>query len=154
MQKVLEWRIEECEVERAKMRRFGEQLQQLEQELGVLTAENRAVRTRVLQTAVLESFDLSPIPAFEERLKKAGILLQARKATVLIAIGEQRQKLLESQRRVDLLQKLRDRRLAEWVGALNVENERFAAEAFLGRWTASRTDQSRRRLELNVAKSS
>ncbi len=149
LQKVLEWRSTEREMESAKMRRLAEELQRLADEISAVEAEIRAVRKRVLESAGpgsprLESWDLSPIPAFEERLKKAAAVLQTRKVALTLEVGEQRQKLLEAQRRVDLMQKLREKRFAAWTAAHNLENEQFAAEAFLGRWAAERTNGARR----------
>jgi len=41
---------------------------------------------------------------------------------------------LEAQRRVRLLERLRERRFSEWEAELNRELEALAAESYLARW--------------------
>ena len=47
--------------------------------------------------------------------------------------------MLEARRRCRLLEKLKERRLAEWRAAAEREIEALAAEAFLTRWNQERS---------------
>jgi predicted transcriptional regulator len=52
-------------------------------------------------------------------------------------LQEQQRQLVEAERKVKLLEKLRTKRLDEWENEMLKEQETFAADAYLARWVIS-----------------
>ena len=88
----------------------------------------RAVR----QSAVVEAGDLWALAAYRQRLMAELQALDRRRGAKQVAA--QRQKVLEAQRQCRLLEKLEQRRQAEWQREADREMESLAAESFLARW--------------------
>ena len=92
-------------------------------------------RRWVSNNTPMESTTISTMNDFQRQAK---ILIQRmdRQKAELTGQGEtQKLKVIEYQRRVKLLEKLRGKRLSEWEAAMQNEQETFASDAFLARWS-------------------
>ena len=138
LEKVLAWRRTELELEQYKMRLLCVELEQIEQSRARLTAERVVAHHEILRARRIDGADLN---AHAARLvyfdgQERALLRRRREQEQLIA--EAHKRLLEAQRRLRLLEKLKSGRHAQWQIELNREIEAFAAEAHLARWNGDR----------------
>lgn len=138
LEKVLAWRRTELELEQYKMRLLCVELEQIEQSRARLTAERVVAHHEILRARRIDGTDLNAHAArlvyFDGR--ERALLRRRREQEQLIA--EAHKRLLEAQRRLRLLEKLKAGRHAQWQTELNREIETFAAEAHLARWNRER----------------
>jgi flagellar FliJ protein len=131
---VWSWRHLEREMEQARLEGLLAELREIENRLAGLEAERRASARAVLGRGELDAAELSALEAYlRERARRREALAGAR-ADCGRRIEEQRRRVLEAERNARLLDKLKDRRLAEWRAECNRELETLAAETFLAHW--------------------
>ena len=138
LEKVLAWRRTELELEQYKMRLLCVELERIEQSRARLTAERVVAHHEILRARRIDGAELN---AHAARLvyfdgQERALLRRRREQEQLIA--EAHKRLLEAQRRLRLLEKLKASRHAQWQTELNREIEAFAAEAHLVRWNRER----------------
>jgi hypothetical protein len=78
------------------------------------------------------------MPDYQRGIKSRLEKLRQQKQDLLKRRQEQQRLTVEAERRVKLLEKLREQRFAEWEAAMEREQESFAGDAYLARWGASR----------------
>jgi len=138
LEKVLAWRRTELELEQYRMRLLCVELEQIEQSRARLTAERVVAHHEILRARRIDGAELN---AHAARLvyfdgQERALLRRRREQEQLIA--EAHKRLLEAQRRLRLLEKLKAGRHAQWKTELNREIEAFAAESHLARWNVER----------------
>jgi len=134
LQKVLEWRRTQMEVEEARLRQHAA-LAELEQLRSNLEAAAFDAESSVREQNEVAGFDLAALEAFHRHVERRRRHLDAQRAARERQIAEQKETLLEARRRYRLLENLRDRRLYEWRAAVDREVENFAGEAYLAGFT-------------------
>jgi flagellar FliJ protein len=136
LERVLEIRRMEADRERAQADRIRQAIADLalrERQL-LATRDEAAGSLRVPQAQVpqhtIEAMDgfSQYVRAQRERFAQARTKLEAELAAQLARV-------IEAQRRVKLLEKLKERRLADWKSATAKELEELAADSFLNRFT-------------------
>ena len=137
LSRVHELRREQLEVEEAKLGLLLAERQALEAES--LRIENEAAATRVslMVTGSAESQDLVASDTYLRRLAVERKKHAARTAEWQGRAAAQRHAVVEARRRVRLLDRLEERRRAEWGKAVDREQENLSAELFLARWKRS-----------------
>ena len=138
LEKVLAWRRTELELEQYRMRLLCVELEQIEQSRARLTAERVVAHHEILRARRIDGAELN---AHAARLvyfdgQERALLRRRREQEELINVAHKR--LLEAQRRLRLLEKLKTGRHAQWKTELNREIEAFAAESHLARWNVER----------------
>ena len=129
---VLAWREVELTRERDELgKRIGGE-QRLKQNLANLRAERQAARDD-LQCRPFQGADLRALAAYLLACEPREQTLRQQIAAAQRAIAEQRLRVLEADRRVRLLVKLKERRLAEWTSAMDRQMEALAQDS----WTAT-----------------
>ncbi len=131
---VLGWRRLQVETEEVKLRRLFEQLRQADLARERVQAEKLESGRAVLHSASPSSAELAAMEAHSRHLTRELARLAVEKLRCEQRIAEQRGRLVEAQRAMRLLEKLRDKQLTEWNEAANREQEAAAAELFLGKW--------------------
>jgi hypothetical protein len=135
LRRALEWRTMQLELERDKLRQATAGLA----EMALAAVRLELVKSRaegaVCQSAAVEAGDLWALAAYRQRLIAELQALALRRAAAERQAAAQRQKVLEAQRQCRLLEKLEQRRHAEWRRAQDREMESVAAESFLARWS-------------------
>jgi flagellar export protein FliJ len=131
---VLRWRETILEQEEAKLQRLFLEQQRIALAIERTHAEGVAAEQGIREQRVMVSTDLRSLAAFRLALEERRESLMRKKAHQATLIERQRQAVLEAERRVQLLVKLKDRRVLEWQYEAGRETETFAQEAFLGRW--------------------
>lgn len=133
LDRILHWRETQFEQERAVGERLVRQRLELDASAVRLT-EARTTEEHALATAPeMESSPLLSMSGFQLRIEREKAALGAQRAALDRAIANQLAKTMEARRRVRLLERLRDKRKAEWTAESQAEQERFASETWLGR---------------------
>ena len=138
LEKVLAWRRTELELEQYKMRLLCVELEQIEQSRARLTAERVVAHHEILRARRIDGAELNAHAARLVYFDGQDRALLRRRSEQEQLIAEAHKRLLEAQRRLRLLEKLKAGRHAQWQTELNREIEAFAAEAHLARWNRDR----------------
>lgn len=130
----LKWRRTQLDLEENKMRQLAGNLEEMALAAVKLDMVKARAEAAVRQAAVVEAGDLWSLAAYRQRMLAELQALALRRAACERQLAAQRQKVLEAQRQCRLLEKLEQRRHAEWRKAADREMESLAAESFLARW--------------------
>jgi flagellar export protein FliJ len=134
LRRVLEWRRTQFELEENKLRQVAATLEELRLAAVRLDLVKGRAEVAVRQSAVVEACDLWALAAYRQRLIAELKALALRRTACQREVDAQRQKVMEAQRQCRLLEKLEQRRRAEWSRAADREMENLAAESFLALW--------------------
>ena len=138
LDRVLDWRRKQCEVEESRLAACLAVAQDTERRIEALRAERTAIDRELLSRPAIPAADFLNLSRYRLRAGKEELDLGEERRQRMQAAAEQRVRVLQAQRRVKLLEKMRDRRLAEYDIAAARELEQAAAEAFLVRWSQAR----------------
>jgi hypothetical protein len=134
LRQALKWRTTQLELEENKLRQLSASLEEMALAAVRLDLVKSRAEGAVRQSAAVEAGDLWALAAYRQRLIAEMHALAGRRAACEQQVSGQRQKVMEAQRQCRLLEKLEQRRLAEWQKAADREMESLAAESFLARW--------------------
>lgn len=136
LERVLEWRRTERDVEDQRLRQIHAELERLQGEQARLQAARVTAEMEVLRAGPVEARELVALAAYRRRLEqdRQRVLEQSRECRA--RADAQRARCLEADRRCRLLEKLRARKLAEHLLAGDREQETAAAESYLAQWPA------------------
>ena len=131
LEKVLHWRRVQLELEEDELQRRAASLAALDRARAELEAA--AIRTEVMvrEWHPVSGGDLAALAGFRLHIRDEEQTLARRRAERQRQFEAQQQVLLEARRRCRLLERLRERRLAEWRLENDRELDQFAAECFL-----------------------
>jgi hypothetical protein len=82
----------------------------------------------------MEGRDLAALASYRSGMQKRKQEVSARRRQSQMALEKQQALMLEARRRCRLLERLRERRRAEWQAACDRELEEGAQESFLAGW--------------------
>jgi hypothetical protein len=139
LEKVLAWRHTELEVEQFKTRQLAAVLEKIEQQRYQVLVDRTTAERAILDAGRVDGADLAAHAGHLTHLGRLDQGLLVKRAEAERKLAAQQKKLLETQRRCRLLEKLRARRYDEWQAEATREMENFAAETHLARWTPQRT---------------
>ena len=139
LQKVLDWRKTELGIEEARYRRQIEMLAEIDRERARLEGAGAAAEEQVREWNPVVGGELSALGSFRLHMKHREFALAQPRAECLQKIAAQQQAMLAARRRLRLLERLRERRLAEWTSARDREVEELASESYLARWNTRRS---------------
>jgi flagellar export protein FliJ len=136
LERILSWRRKEFEAEKVRLGPLMAAQKQLEAvQREIAAAWDRAGR-ELLSGGPVYGTDLVALGGFRARLERDLEANARQRQEGAEKIAVQQGRVIEADRRVRLLEKLRHRRLDEWRAAWDRELENFAGEAFLARWRA------------------
>jgi flagellar export protein FliJ len=133
LEKVLEWRRRELEREDHGFKREVAALAEMDRRHAELEATGVRAEIQVREWSPLAGSDLAALGSFRVRVKQQEKALAAARADQEKQAEAQRLVMLEARRRCRLLERLRERRLAEWEKARDREIEELASESCLAR---------------------
>jgi hypothetical protein len=133
LDRVLQWRETQLELERVAGERLVQQRVEIDNCSRLLTEARAGEERAIVDAPELESGPLISMSGFQVRVEKEKSALAGRRVDLNGAIALQLSKTMEAHRRVRLLERLRDRRKAQWTTEWQAEEERFASEAWLAR---------------------
>jgi hypothetical protein len=134
LRQALKWRKTQLEVEENKLQQLAASLEEIALAAVRLDLVKGRAEVAVRQSAVVEAGDLWALAAYRQRLIAELQALAQRRTACELQVAAQKQKVMEAQRQCRLLEKLEQRRRAEWQREADREMESLAAESFLARW--------------------
>jgi flagellar export protein FliJ len=142
LDRVLEWRQTRLDAERLKLLELKKELSTAQSAIERIR-EDRAVAQRLTHdSSDMTGSDLRSLAAYVLGTRGQERKLQVRCEELDQRIAHQLQRVLKARQDHHLLEKLRERRLAEWSRESNQAIEKVADEAYLSRWI-SRREQAR-----------
>jgi flagellar export protein FliJ len=138
LQRVLELRSQQAELERGRLQNLLHgRTRFLRDRDNLLQQKSRATADVRTATAIFGS-DLCALASFDRYLQKRRSVMDKQLAQLDQQIAVQTATLRESERKVKLLEKLKQRRLSDWTAESDKELEAAAAESYLARFLDDR----------------
>jgi len=131
LQRVLEWRRVQLELEENRLQRQLAALAELDRARAGLEAAAIGAELQVRAWSSLSGRDLAALSGFRRHVQNEERTLAARRANSQREMDAQETAMLEARRRCRLLERLRERQWAEWQAAGDREMEQFATESYL-----------------------
>ncbi len=128
---VLRLRQLQLEAEQAKLQELVGEQQRLTRDLEAAATERREAKEAVYSLTNLDNAELRTMSAFLLGVDARSAKTRARLQEMAHFIEERRQYVIKAERKVRLLEKLREGKRAEWKHAADLEIETAAQEAWL-----------------------
>jgi flagellar export protein FliJ len=135
LDRVLEWRRKEYQIEESRLAACRASLNTLTENIARLQAERLAIGREFAGRSSVLSPDLNTLGPYRLGAKKLELEWNQDRLLRQAAVTTQLAKVQTAQRRVKLLENLRERRKTEFVYAESRELESVAAEAYLSKWS-------------------
>jgi flagellar export protein FliJ len=133
LEKVLQWRRNQSELEEARYQQRIRETAELEAARSRMEAAGIGAETQVRAWSPVTGSDLAALANYRKYVAAQGQQIALRYAEARQRAEAQQKAMLEARRRCQLLERLRERRLAEWQAAADKELEQIAAESHLAR---------------------
>jgi len=134
LKRVLDWRRTQLELEEARYKQQAAAIAELDRARAEIEAEGIRAEVQVREWSPVTSSDLAALSSFRLRVKSREARIAAQRVECVRKLAEQQKIMLEARRRCKLLERLEERKLAEWRAARDKELEELAAESFLAKW--------------------
>jgi len=134
LQKVMEWREKELELENARLKERSAEVANLDRAQADLKSAEIDAENELRRGTAISGQELAALAGYRRWVRLRARQLAAERSEALHRLQAQEQIMLEARRRCRLLERLRERRLTEWKAAENQQMEEVAAESFLARW--------------------
>jgi len=134
LESVLGWRLIQLELEETQLQGLFGELRQLESRQAALEAAKAQAERSVLSSPIVEAQQLGALEAHRRHLASEKARLRRRQADCATRIATQRDAVRKAEQNLRLLEKIKQRRFAEWAGEVDKEQETLAAEVFLAQW--------------------
>ena len=134
LEKALDWRRIQLELEEARYKQQIASLAGLDRQRAEVEASGIRAEIQVREWSPIAAGDLSALGNFRLYIKSQESEIARRRFEAAQKLAEQQKLMLEARRRWRLLDRLKDRRLAEWTTGRDREVEQIAAESYLARW--------------------
>ena len=138
LQRILEYRRQQAGVEQTRLEALLRDAREVGEQIASLASQKTQVRDEIRGGNLTAGHELAAVSRFEDFLGRNILQLQKRKTEIEVLSQKQRQAVLEAQRKVKLLERLRDRRMQDWTSACDRELEEVAAESHLARLMSER----------------
>ena len=134
LQKALDWRRTQLELEEARFKQRAAAMADLDRERAEIEASGIRAEFAVRHWQPLAGLDLAALGSFRLQVKQREVQLATRRADCQRELDARQAAMLEARRRCRLLERLKERRLAEWQSARDRELEELASESYLALW--------------------
>jgi len=136
LEKVLEWYTRQYELEERRLTLLLAALADAKAAIASLQAERLSIESDMLSRKAIPARDFVALGLYRLGAHKRELELNGVRDRCQAEVEAQRIKLRAAERRVRLIEKLRERRVAEYVYAETRELEELAADAFFAKWAA------------------
>ena len=134
LQRVLDWRRTQLDLEEAKVRQATSALAAVDAAQVDLESAGATAEVAVRRWAPVAGRDLHALGSYRRHIRSQQDALAVRRAECARQLAAQQAVMWEARRSCELLERLRDRRLAEWTAAQNRELEALASESYIAQW--------------------
>jgi hypothetical protein len=131
LQKVLDWYRKQCEIEEERLRLAAERTAQSKLALERHQRDVLARQMELIHSPQPQAYELAALGPFCRMAKQREVQLRQKWRKTEQELDHQRAVAQASQRRVRLVENLRDRRLSEYQYQADRELEELASEAYL-----------------------
>jgi hypothetical protein len=138
LQRVLDWRRTQLEIEEAKLRQATASVAAADRARAEVEAAANQTEVEVRRWDPVAGRDLQALGDYRLHARSQEQALAARCEECAREAAAQQARMLEARRRCRLLERLRERRLAEWKVAEDRELDSLASESYLAQWSARR----------------
>ncbi|MEO8368121.1 MAG: hypothetical protein ABI806_02825 [Candidatus Solibacter sp.] len=135
LEKALELRRTQLEMEEAKHKRHIAAVAAIDRRKAEVEASGVQAEVEVRRWNPIQSGDLAALGFYRLKVKSEEAALARHRLDATQKLAEQQKLMLEARRRCRLLERLKERRLAEWTAERDKELDEIAAESFLARWS-------------------
>ena len=135
LERVLAWRRLQLQLESAALTKLRWEHNQLLEQRRQLLAQQDAARI-ACGAGKFAASEMYTLAAYQERCRQLDVAMQQEAKTFESRVAAQQQRMVEADRAVRLLEKLRSQRYEQWQHEAAAKQEEFASEAFLCRWNA------------------
>ena len=140
LQRILEFRLQQAEVEHASLQKLLAQLRQLDDEARNLQNQILEARQDAEHQLFPRGGDFLALAKFENFVGRRTTFIGGQQKQLQPLIERQRAVTIEAERNVKLLKRLRERKLKEWTAARDKELNELAADSHLARLSAQRVE--------------
>jgi hypothetical protein len=144
LERVLAWYRERCQQEEDRLAACLAAVTESKAAIVRLQAEHWGIERELVSWTALAATDLIALGLYRLRVRKEELDLNLDLERRERASSEQRAKLMEARRRLQLVEKLRARRLAEYTYQADRALEQLGADAFLSRWSREHSSKGLR----------
>jgi flagellar export protein FliJ len=145
LQRVADYRQQQLDLEKNRLQNLAGQMQRLEDERESLERQRKDAERNVAGRGEnLTGEDVMALASFHEYVTRRSKEIQRQKTELAAKIEKQRTVVVEAERRVKLLDRLKDRKLQEWKASSDRELDDLAADSHLARLAAQKTTSSLR----------
>jgi flagellar export protein FliJ len=134
LERVLEWRRKKCRMEENRLAACLDLLRATEHKIEQLRAERSSIEGELVKRSAIPAAELLNLEHYRLRVNREASELAAQRRDRARSAAEQQARVQQAQQRVKLLERMRERRLEEYVALAGRELETLAAEAYLARW--------------------
>ena len=134
LQKILDWRRMQLELEEAKFRQALEAVAAVDRARAEVEAAAVKAELEVRGWDKVAGRDLHALGDYRLHVHSQEQVLAVRRAECARHAAAQQAAMLEARRRCRLLERLRDRRLAQWKAEQARELDALASESYLAQW--------------------
>jgi hypothetical protein len=134
LEKVLSWRRTQLEVEQARYRQKTAAVAALDHARAEFEASGIQAEVQVRGWNRVAGAELAALGSFRRAIRVKEAQVAKRRAEAAQAADAQLKLMLEAQRRCRLLERLKERRRAEWNAANERDLEQLATESYLARF--------------------
>jgi hypothetical protein len=135
LERALDWRRTELQLAEARLQQQLAALAGLDRDRAELAALGARTEQAVREFNPLAGRDLTALGSFRLLIKVREKELAARRVECQRELAARQAGLLEARRRCRLLERLQERRRAEWQQARDRELEALASDSYLARWS-------------------
>jgi len=137
LDRVLEWYREQCEIEEVRLANDIAAWNAVLERIARLKSERQAIDHELIGRSSIAAGELVALGLYRLRATQCAAQLEQDRLKRQTAVDQQRISVQAARRRLRLVEKLRERRLAEHVHAEDRELEDLAAESFLAKWAGA-----------------
>jgi hypothetical protein len=141
LEKALDWRRTQLELEESRYKQQGAAVAELDRRRAEIEASGTGAEIQVRQWRPIAAGDLTALGNFRLRVKAQESEIEHQRVEAAQKVAEQQKVMLDARRRCRLLERLKERRLAEWTAERDHELEEIAAESYLARWSRRRPSE-------------
>lgn len=136
LEKVLEWYTRQYEKEEQRLAVCLAALAEAKMAIAALLAERLTIERDMLSMTTISARDLAALSLYRLGAKKREFELNATRDRCEAETEAQRVRLRAVERKVRMLEKLRERRVAEYTYAETRELDELASDAYFAKWAA------------------
>jgi flagellar biosynthesis chaperone FliJ len=142
LERILEFRKEQAELERGRLHEVMQQIRRLEAEATALATRSNDEHDRVIAGEEVTGRDLASLSNYRQHVRRLSKELSRAQQVLDAHMQRQKAVVMESERKVRLLQRLKDKRHTAWQSACDRELEELAADSYLARLAAMRRSEN------------